>query len=325
MVYRVYGDTFEQFLGHVFKVLGILPRNDNMFQSARHTGQDFFLDAAHGQHPALKGNFAGHAQVSAYAVAVEGRNQGCGERYACRRAILGRGPCGHVHMDVVFRHEGRIHSQFFSATAYVAQGGLGAFFHDIAQLTCKGEAALALHHRGFHSENFPAGRGPGQAQSHAGHEFLFFFVFNKAGCAQQLFHICGADPERPLFAFSLAAGQFAAYGGQLALQVAQARFARVLTYDFFQGRIVQRYILFLQAVFLDLFRQKMLAGDLGLFLHGVAGQGDDLHAVAQGGRDGFQMVGRTQEHDLGKIKGHVQVMVAEGVVLFRVQHFQQSG
>ena len=37
------------------------------------------------------------------------------------------------------------------------------------------------------------------------------------------------------------------------------------------------------------------------------------------------MVGRTQEHDLGKVEGHVQVVVAEGVVLFGVQHFQQSG
>ena len=37
------------------------------------------------------------------------------------------------------------------------------------------------------------------------------------------------------------------------------------------------------------------------------------------------MVGRAQEHDPGKIEGHVQVVVAEGVVLFGVQHFQQGG
>ena len=43
---------------------------------------------------------------------------------------------------------------------------------------------------------------------------------------------------------------------------------------------------------------------------GVAGQGDDFHAVAQGCGNGFQVVGRAQEHDLGQVKGHVQIAVS---------------
>ena len=294
----MHGYALEQFLGHVFKILGVLPGNDHVLEAACHARQNLFLDAAHGQHPALKGDLAGHAQVCAHAASTEGRYEGRRERNASRGAILGRSAGGHVHMDVKLGHKGRVHAQIVGPTADVAQGSLGAFLHDVAELTGEGKAALALHDGGFHGEHFAARRSPGQTKSHAGHELLFLFVFNKARRAQQFFHIGHVHPEGALLAFGLATGQLAADGRQFAFKVAQASFARVFLDDLFKGGCFQNHVPFFQAVFLDLFGQQMLARYFCLFLHGVARQGNDFHAVAQGRRDGLKVVGRAQEHNL---------------------------
>ena len=69
----------------------------------------------------------------------------------------------------------------------------------------------------------------------------------------------------------------------------------------------------------------MLDRDLELFLLGVAGKLQDFHPVAEGGLDGIEEVGGGDEHDLGEVEGDVQIMIAEGIVLLRVQHLEQGG
>ena len=46
----------------------------------------------------------------------------------------------------------------------------------------------------------------------------------------------------------------------------------------------------------NLFGQKVLAGDLELFLLGIAGHLDDLQAVQQRGRNIFHIIRRGDEH-----------------------------
>ena len=77
-----------------------------------------------------------------------------------------------------------------------------------------------------------------------------------------------------------------------------------------------------QAVALDLARHEIALGDLELLGLGVAGELDDLHAVAQRPRDRVQVVGRGDEHDLGEVEGEVEVVVAEGGVLLGVEHLE---
>ena len=60
-------------------------------------------------------------------------------------------------------------------------------------------------------------------------------------------------------------GGLAAQGGDLALQIAHARFTGVGTDDLQDGAVGQRDVLRLQAVFLHLSRQQEVAGDLALF------------------------------------------------------------
>lgn len=49
-----------------------------------------------------------------------------------------------------------------------------------------------------------------------------------------------------------------------------------------------------------------------------------LHAVQQGGGDGGCGVGCGDKKHLGEVKGHVQVVIREAVVLLRVQDLQVS-
>ena len=119
-------------------------------------------------------------------------------------------------------------------------------------------------------------------------------------------------------------GGLAAQGGDLALQIAHARFTGVGTDDLQDGAVGQRDVLRLQAVFLHLARQQEVAGDLALFRLQIAVELDDLHAVQQRCRDGIQRVGRGDEEHLGEVVLQIQIVVHEGVVLFRVQHFQQG-
>jgi hypothetical protein len=65
------------------------------------------------------------------------------------------------------------------------------------------------------------------------------------------------------------------------------------------------------------------ARDLELLVGGVAGEADDLHAVAQRPGDGVEHVGGGDEHDAAEVERHRQIVVAEGVVLLGIEHFEQ--
>ncbi len=67
----------------------------------------------------------------------------------------------------------------------------------------------------------------------------------------------------------------------------------------------------------------MGACDRDLVVLGVAVERDDLHPVQQGVRDRVRDVGRGQEQHVGEVEVDLEVVVAEGVVLRRVQHLEQ--
>ena len=69
--------------------------------------------------------------------------------------------------------------------------------------------------------------------------------------------------------------------------------------------------------------QQVPARDLLLLLLGVARQPDDLQPVVQRLGDVFLVVGRGDEEHVREVVLQLQVRVAEGVVLDRVQHLHQ--
>ena len=90
----------------------------------------------------------------------------------------------------------------------------------------------------------------------------------------------------------------------LALEIAHAGFARVVA-DYLAERLVgDRDLLLADAVRLELPLDQVATGDLELLLRGVAGEADDLHAVAEGPRDRVEEIGGGDEDDAGEIEGH---------------------
>ena len=67
----------------------------------------------------------------------------------------------------------------------------------------------------------------------------------------------------------------------------------------------------------------MAPGYLHLLPVGVAGQADDLQAIVQGLRDVFLVVGRGDEEDRREVVLQLQVVVAEGAVLHRVEDLHE--
>src|SRR5207245_348954 len=56
---------------------------------------------------------------------------------------------------------------------------------------------------------------------------------------------------------------------------------------------------------------------------GVTRQLDNFHAVPQRLRDGIHPVGRRNEQHFREVKRHVEIVIAERVVLLRIKHFHQ--
>ena len=117
----------------------------------------------------------------------------------------------------------------------------------------------------------------------------------------------------------------AADGGDLALEISQAGFLRVLIDDRADAVIGELDLVLRQAVLGDLFRDQVPLGDLELLLFGVSGELDDFHAIAERRLNRIQHVCRRDEHHVGKIERHAEIVVAERMVLFRIQHFKQCG
>ena len=90
------------------------------------------------------------------------------------------------------------------------------------------------------------------------------------------------------------------------------------------GVVADADFLCFQPVSVELAADQVVARDGKLLLDRVAVELDDLHAVEQRARNGVDHVGRRNEQHVGEVEVHLQVVVAEGVVLGRVQHLEQS-
>ena len=110
--------------------------------------------------------------------------------------------------------------------------------------------------------------------------------------------------------------------GDFTLKITHARFTGVAADDFHQRGIVNRPFLGDQTMLDDGSRNEMLFRNFQLFIFGVTGQTNDLHPVHQRARD-VQCIGRGHKHHAGEVIIHFEVMIIEGSVLLRIQHFQQ--
>ncbi len=211
----------------------------------------------------------------------------------------------------------------------VGQGDPGRLLHHVAELAGQREPGLAglrVGQRRLHVEHVAPGPGDGQPGGHARHGGALLGLGQR-----RLRH----EPRPPdvVDQVGLAHGDGQlALGGHLAqdprdraLQRADPGLAGVFGGQPAQRRVLDRDLLGGQPGQLKLPGQQVVAGDGDLLVLGVAVEGDDLHAVEQRPGDGLQDVGRGQEEHVGQVELDLEVVVAERVVLRRVEHFEQGG
>jgi hypothetical protein len=140
--------------------------------------------------------------------------------------------------------------------------------------------------------------------------------------------VLGLDLQLPRETLGDLHGGRAQDGADLALQAADTGLARVLANDGAQRLVgdldvLHRRIRAFQAVRLELALDEVTLGDLELLLFGVAGELDDLHAVAQRARDGVEHVRRGDEQNLRQVEVDREVIVAEVRILLGIEHLEQ--
>ena len=118
-------------------------------------------------------------------------------------------------------------------------------------------------------------------------------------------------------------GGLAEERAELALELADARLARVLRDDELDRLVGDGDLVFLQSVPLALARPEVALRDRDLLVRRVPVEADDLHAIEQRSRDRLGHVPGRDEDDLGEVELDVEVVVAERVVLGRVEHLEK--
>ena len=111
---------------------------------------------------------------------------------------------------------------------------------------------------------------------------------------------------------------------QQLFQVPHAGFPGVAFDHLADGRIGDVQLFLQQTGTFQQARHQVVLGDGQFFFADVARQANHIHPVQQGPGDGVQLVGGTHEQHLGQVHAHVQVVVQEFLVLFRIQGFQQG-
>ena len=159
-------------------------------------------------------------------------------------------------MDVVIGEEILRDPELGRIRPHPCKGGLHRFLHHLTDLPGHGEGAFALHTIGFDEQNIATGRSPGQTDGHTCPlRALGDFAFGtNLDAPKKLLHHLFGDDQRLGFSFRQAARLLAANGADIALQVTNPGFMRVVTNNV-ADRFFGELDLFLgNAVFLDLAR-----------------------------------------------------------------------
>src|SRR4051794_24769481 len=320
-----------QVLGDVLHVGLVERRRDDRLDVVALRRQRLLLQAADRQHLAGEGDLTGHRDVLADGAPGDQRGQRGGHRDAGARPVLGRRARRHVDVQVVVGEPRAVQAwrHLVGVRLDPGQRRLRRLLHDVAELAGEQQLAAARRRAGLDEQHVAADRRPRQARRHAGRGGPPACLGVHARAAEQLAHHVGRHRrlgrlERAVGRLRLGdlAGDLAADRPDLALQRAHARLARVVGDDAAQRLVADRDPRLLEAVALDLARHEVALGDLQLLVLGVAGELDDLHAVAQRPGHPVEVVGRADEHDLAQVERHVEVVVAEARVLLGIEHLE---
>src|ERR1700691_2324933 len=311
---------------HVVRDLGqvllVLLGDEHGLEAAAQRRQQLLLQAADRQHAAAEGDLAGHGDVLAHRNAGQYRDDRSHHGGAGRRRVLGRSAFGYVDVDVLLLEDGGRDAEGGAARLDVAFRRLHRFLHHVAELAGGGDLALAGHDHRLDRQQFAADLGPGQPGGDADQIGLLHLAVTEAADAGVFLQVPARDRDALQLAHQDFLDRLARDIGEFALEIPDAGLARVVADEILQRVVGDRPFRRLKAMRLDLFRYQVAPRDLDLFVLGVAGNADDLHAVHQRLRHA-QRVGRGDEHHVRQIVIDLEIMVVEGSVLLGIEHFQQ--
>ena len=181
MELNLFQDIFRNFL----EVFFILHREDDVFDSGPERADGFLLDAADGGNTSAEIDFAGHGVVGADRPSGEKRNQRGRERDTGGRAVLGSGAVRDMDMEIAFCEKGVVDAKLFAVSLDVAEGGDGAFLHDVAEGSGELEFALAGHGNGLDLKDGSADAGPCHSGGDADFRFLHGFIHEELAGAEK--------------------------------------------------------------------------------------------------------------------------------------------
>ena len=229
-------------------------------------------------------------------------------------------------MDVFVLEEVARQPKLVGPHLEVGEGRKRRLLHHVAELTGQAEFALPFGLERLDEEDVAANRRPGEARGNAWVVDPLDRVMLVALGPEVVRERLGRDVEfgRSVRAVGDLDRHLAADIGNLSLERPHACFAGVAVDDLVDGADVERHIVLGDAVVLELLGQQELTDDVALVVVGVAGDLDDLHAIAERRRDGVHLVGVGDEEDLGEVDRDLYVVVAEGIVLLGVEHLEEG-
>ena len=198
------------------------------------------------------------------------------------------------------------------------------FLHHVAQVARQAHLALAGRQARLDVEDVAAHFGPRQSCHHARQPADVVLLAQELRDAQHLLDIGFRELRCERLLESNLLGPRAGNLGQLFVERADARFARVARDDFLHQLGAQYQLLLADSVRLALLGQQVFERDADLLLGQIARNVDHLHAVAQRRGDVGDVVGRGDEQHFREVVLHVEVVVMERGVLLGVEHFQQG-
>ena len=142
--------------------------------------------------------------------------------------------------------------------------------------------------------------------------------------SQELLHHLGVEIHGILLLLQHIGHGFSGQGGDGSFQITYTGLHRIAFDDELDGIVREDQLVFLEIMFLQNLWNQMLLRDVQLLFIGVAVDFNDFHSVQKRSWYGIQRVCSGDEHDLGKVHLHFQIMVSECGVLLRIQHFQEG-
>ena len=136
---HVHGERLAHLGRDVVEVGLVAQRHEHLGEAGALGGEQLLLDPADRQHPAVERDLAGHADLGAHRAPGGQRDQRGDHGDAGRRAVLGHGAGGHVHVDPPVQR-GRVHPERGGVRAHERQRDLRRLLHHVAELAGEHQA-----------------------------------------------------------------------------------------------------------------------------------------------------------------------------------------